>query len=245
MNPERTMNKHYIIGLCGFAGAGKDTAADLLATHAGFRKLAFADALKAELTTAFCVEPIVFIRPEFKTRPMQELALTRCTDRGYIDAALRHGVENWSGAGAFVTADELTRPRTPRETMQLWGTQYRRAHNPNHWTDIVHRRIQYCTRELHERRFVVTDCRYGNEVDALRAMGGQLWQIKRPGLDAGTTSEGQHSSATDGSAFGPDAVINNAHDIRHLQQLVLGEWWSLEAGLDVTVEIAQPAEAPA
>ena len=37
----------HIIGLTGFAGAGKDTVADLLVAHARFRKLAFADALRA------------------------------------------------------------------------------------------------------------------------------------------------------------------------------------------------------
>jgi hypothetical protein len=232
------MIKQYIIGLTGFAGAGKDTVADLLVEHAGFRKLAFADALKAELTEAFCVEPIVFTRPEFKSRPMAELALTRCTDRAYIDAALRHGVENWKGTMPYPTAEELVRARTPRESMQLWGTQYRREHDANYWTSIVTHRIAFYLRDLHERRFIITDCRYDNEVDALRGMGGQLWQVKRPDLDAATTAEGRHSSATEGSQWVPDAVINNAHDIRHLQKLVLGEWWALEAGLaGVSVEI--------
>jgi hypothetical protein len=230
--------KPHIIGLTGFANAGKDTVADLLVEHAGFRKLAFADALKAELTTAFSVEPILFTRPEFKSRAMAELALTRCTDRAYIDAALRHGVEHWKGTLPYPSAEELVRPRTPRETMQTWGTQYRRAHQANYWTSIVTARIAYYLSELHERRFVITDCRYDNEVDALRDMGGQLWQVKRPGLDAATTNEGRHSSATDGSQWAPDAVISNGHDIRHLQQLVLGEWWALESGLsNVSVEI--------
>lgn len=231
-------HKHHIIGLCGFASAGKDTVADLLVTHAGFRKLAFADALKGELVEVFAVEPIVFSRPEFKSQLMSELALSRCTDRAYIDAALRYGVEHWQSSTPFPTAEELVRPRTPRETMQLWGTQYRRAHDPHYWTALAHGRISYYTRELHERRFVITDCRFANEVDALRAMNGRLWQVKRPGLDAASTSEGQHASVTDGGAFEPDVVLNNQHDLRHLQQLVLGEWWALEAGLErVTVEI--------
>jgi hypothetical protein len=223
--------KPHLIALCGFAGAGKDTVADLLVTHAGFRKLAFADALKAELELAFNVEPAVFIRPEYKSQPMRELALTRCTDRAYIDAALRYGVEHWKGTLPYPTSEELAHPRTPRETMQLWGTQYRRAHDPDYWTSIVGRRISYYRAELRQMRVVVTDCRYDNEVDSLRGIGANLWQIKRPGLDAKTTAEGMHSSATDGTRWDPDAVINNAHDVRHLQQLVLQEWWALDAGL--------------
>lgn len=229
--------KHHIIGLCGFASAGKDTVADLLVTHAGFRKLAFADALKSELTEAFQVEPLVFNRPEFKSRPMEELALSRCTERGYIDAVLRHAATTTPGIEVNV---ELTRPRTPRETMQRWGTEYRRSYNVNYWTSNVTRRINYYMSAMHERHFVITDCRFANEVDALRAMGGRLWQVNRPDLNAHTTGEGSHASATDGSQFDPDAVISNSHNMKHLQQLVLGEFWALDAGL-VKVNVEIPA----
>ncbi len=228
--------KTHIIGLTGYASAGKDTVADLLVTHAGFRKLAFADALKAELVDAFQVEPLVFTRPEYKSHPMAALALSRCTDPGYVGAALQHLAPQ--NAGVVISA-ELALPRTPRETMQMWGTQYRRAADSDHWTAIVRRSIGYYISQCHERAFVITDCRFANEVETLRALGGWLWQIKRPGIDAGTTSEGAHASATEGAEFAPDAVINNAHDIRHLQQLVLGEYWALDAGLEgVRVEIA-------
>lgn len=225
--------KHHIIGLCGFAGSGKDTVADLLVTHAGFRKLAFADSLKAELTEAFHVEPMLFARAEFKGRPMQELALSRCTDRAYIDAALRHAATVRPGVAMN---EELVRARTPRETMQLWGTEYRRAHDDRYWTKIIAQRVNYYLHTLHERNFVITDCRFANEVETLRSMGGWLWQVQRPGHD--NTAEGAHVSATDGSAFEPDSTISNSHDIKHLQQQVLGEYWALDAGLaSVRVEI--------
>jgi hypothetical protein len=136
--------------------------------------------------------------------------------------------------------DELHKPRTPRETMQLWGTQYRRAQDADYWVKLARSRIRYAQFQLGLQRFVITDCRFTNEVDALRAMGGQLWQIKRPGLDAGTTTEGDHVSATDGATWKHDAVINNAHDVRHLQQLVLSEWWALETGFErLKVEIPE------
>lgn len=46
---------HHLIALTGHAGAGKDTTADLLVAHAGFRRLAFADALRGEVSNAFSV----------------------------------------------------------------------------------------------------------------------------------------------------------------------------------------------
>lgn len=231
--------KHHILGLCGFASAGKDTVADLLVTHAGFRKLAFADALKGELRDAFHVESLTFSRHELKSQPMECLALSRCLDPGYIGAVLTHLAAANPG---MVVNEELVKPRTPRQTMQMWGTQYRRAQDENYWAAQVRRSITYFMRDMHEHNFVVTDCRYANEVDTLRTMGGWLWQVKRPGLDARTTTEGQHTSATDGSEFVPDVVLNNTHHIRHLQQLVLGEYWGLDAGLE-GVEVRIPMTA--
>lgn len=220
------MDRFQIIGLCGFAGAGKDTAADILVQHAGFYKVAFADALKAQLVEAFHVEPLVFVRPELKSQPMAELALSRSTEVGFINAALR--AMHDARPGQVQNNEELVRPRPPREVMQLWGTEYRRASDDKYWVSQLVNRITYLRREIGPRGIVVTDCRFANEVDTLRAMGAQLWQIKRPGLQADST----HSSASDGSQFGPDAILVNAHDVKHLKQLVLGEYWALDAGLE-------------
>jgi hypothetical protein len=227
--------KHHIIGLAGYAGSGKDTVAELLIAHEQFRKLAFADPLRTELADAFHVESLTFSHRPWKSQPMESLALTRCTDPGYVGAVLRHLAE---GGKPVAINEELTRPRTPRETMQLWGTQYRRTQDDSYWTRLLVARISYYMRDLHEHRFAVTDCRFANEVEAVRSMGGQLWQVKRPELAQPSAEEGVHSSVNDGSAFEPDVVINNSHDMRHLQQLVLGEFWALNAGLDnVKVEI--------
>lgn len=43
------MNRRRIIGLCGYAQVGKDTAATHLAEHYGYTRWAFADYLKADL----------------------------------------------------------------------------------------------------------------------------------------------------------------------------------------------------
>lgn len=215
--------KVQVIGLCGFAFVGKDTVADLLATHAGFRKIAFADALRGELCDAFHVDPSTFSDRARKQTPMPELAFSRCLDRGYVGAAWAYLVQQLP-AGTLLS-DELTKPRTPRETLQLWGTQYRRASDPLYWIRKVHRSVVYFARELHERHFVITDVRYDNEANLVRSLGGELWQVTRPGC--GGELEGNHSSATDGADFHPDRILANVDGIRHLQALVLGEHCAL------------------
>lgn len=224
--------KYHTLGLCGFAGAGKDTVADLLVRHAGFLKLAFAEPLKAELTEAFRVEPLLFSRPEMKTRPTSELALRNCTDKAYVNAALRKAFE---ADATLAVSEELERPRTPRETMQLWGTEYRREQNPHYWTTALANRVAYARSELGASHVVVTDVRFANEVVRLRNLGGLLWQVQRPGVEAGST----HASATDGSEFKPDAVVPNTGDVDRLREVVLGEYWALDAGLD-HVEVRIP-----
>ena len=45
-------------------------------------------------------------------------------------------------------------------------------------------------------------------------------------------------SEVTGEGFAPNLVINNAHDMRHLQQLVLGGWAEREWGVPgVRVEV--------
>jgi hypothetical protein len=121
--------------------------------------------------------------------------------------------------------------------MQWWGTDYRRAQSPAYWTQQTSARISYLMNERLATRIVITDCRFVNEIDMVRSnYGGQVWQIKRQGI---TVQAGAHLSETDGAVFGPNAIINNDHDIKHLQQLVLGEFWAHDAGLaGVKVEIA-------
>lgn len=221
--------KHHIIGLTGFAGTGKDTVADLLVTHEGFRKLAFADALRAEVAEGFGVDLVYLSQPSTKDTPLAAMAMRRAPIE--FIAALTLAFHNIPRHDDGHLADAwLDEPRTPRQIMQWWGTEFRRRQSPRYWTTVLQQRVNFYLRDGNSR-LVITDCRFENEVDTLRAMGGQIWQVTRPGIHAASTQEGKHASATDGAAFKPDAVIANTHDIRHLQQLVLSEFTALATGI--------------
>ena len=60
-----------LIALCGAAGAGKDTVADMLPA----RKLAFADALYREVAQAWGVEQHVLRCRETKEKPQSRLVI--------------------------------------------------------------------------------------------------------------------------------------------------------------------------
>ena len=223
-----TFNTH-IIGLTGPAGSGKDTVADLLCTHAGAHKLAFADALRAEIVEAFCIEHVYLTRRETKEHPISTLALRRCLDTAFTGRMLiQHQLFN---EGQL----DLDAPSSPRQIMQWWGTEYRRAATPGYWVSKAARHIHWLHKALGARLVVITDVRFEDEANLVRNLGGQIWQIKRPGCEVAT---GAHVSEVTGEAFAPNLVINNSHDLRHLQQLVLGGWAAKDWGVPgVRVEV--------
>ena len=219
-----------IIGLTGPKGSGKDTVASLLRTHAGFYPLAYADALREEVCDAWRFEPLYLIRPETKEHPLTALALRKCLNDGFVARmVLEH-----SERGAKL---DLDAPRSPRQILQWWGTEYRRHQDPDYWISMLAQRIERLTMLGHHTRLVVTDCRFENEIDTVRAapFGGRIWQITRPGCGV---PFGSHVSEVTGAQFAPDAVIDNSGDILHLRQQVLNRWWALDAGLtNVNAEI--------
>lgn len=226
-----------IIALTGSAGTGKDTAADILVTHCGFTKLAFANALRAEVQAAFNVPAELLTRRDLKEMHTAALALVECIDMGFIGALARvAGVKH----GKFVGPLWFTESRTPRQILQWWGTEYRRAQRVNYWLDLLRERIHQLHALDGRTRFVIPDCRFENEAALVRAMGGVVWQITRDGIEP---VEGQHASATDGSRLNPSVVIDNSDTLHSLREAVLGEWLALETQTDViSLDLADPAK---
>jgi hypothetical protein len=230
--------KKHVIALTGYAAVGKDTIADLLVTHLGFRKLAFADALRAEVSNAFSIELSYLTHPSTKNHPMTALAMRKAPIGFLAAVALAPGLVT-RGSDGQIPAEWLDEPRSPRQILQWWGTEYRRREHEHYWSrQLLQRAIDLMRDGL--SRIVITDLRFQNEADTVRCLDGQIWQIKRPGIDGSTTAEGTHVSATDGSELSPDLILTNGHDIRHLQQLVLGEFLSLESGI-VGTTVTVPA----
>lgn len=185
-----------LIALCGAAGAGKDTVADMLPA----RKLAFADTLYAEVAAAWGVEQHVLRCRETKELEAPNLSVAHCKDMGFRTNCWR---------------DFHNRPRSPRQILQWWG-DYRRAQDRKYFVDATTLAIVDCLDDV-----VITDVRFPNEAALVRQLGGQLWQILRPGYEAGGTG---HASDTDGSEFRPEVVLENFGSLDDLRRTVLDAW---------------------
>jgi len=192
-----------IIGLTGRAGAGKDTVATLLLQQLPGQRYAFADPLRAEAAAAFGVEPALFADRDAKERPHEALRLSRCADEEFAEVlAARDAARRDQGL-------------SPRQVLQWWGTDYRRAQSPGYWLALA-------TRHLEQLRtdgcplLVVTDVRFPNEAAWIRSHGGELWRVLR-----GVPSVHTHISESALDGWPADVLLRNDDSLEALRRLVV------------------------
>lgn len=188
-----------LIGLTGPNGAGKDTVAQTLSTMlqtTGCRTavLAFADALYEEVSAAFFLNPLHLKDRATKEHPLQQLSLTYCGDQQFAQV-----VQQQTGCTAYT-------PHSPRQILQWWGTEYRRAQQPDYWVQRLLAKVQQ-HREAGVQHIIVTDVRFADEAAAIRAQGGQIWRIHRPNYTPAGTG---HVSEVTGEEFAPEFTFRNS-----------------------------------
>lgn len=146
--------------------AGKDTLADLLVKEYGYFRLGFGDGVYQEISEAFGASIELLQSDSWKTRPQGSLALMNCLDRVFVAVAMSQGI-------AF------GEPLTSRQVLQLWGTSYRRAKDPDYWVDRLDQQLteQY---NVHCRRlFVIADARVYPGKDGLPSYNEVEYIVKR------------------------------------------------------------------
>lgn len=141
-----------IVGLSGFARAGKDEVANILVRDYGYQRVAFADKLREFI---FAVNPVV----------PREDGMAWMYLQGVIN---QYG---WDGYKDTPYGAEI------RRLLQRLGTEGgRRVLWDSIWIDAA------LTGLDESARVVVTDARFYNEFDAIRARGGDIWRVERPGV---------------------------------------------------------------
>lgn len=166
-----------LIALTGHKGVGKDSAAAALVRHLGYRSIAFADALRAEVAAAWRIDARMLTDRATKEYAIPALAIGACCEPEFV--------QRWS-------ADMHDEPRSPRWIMQRWGDFQRERLSSLHYACIV---VRWLKAQVHEghARFVVTDARYLVELSLLRHWSPHLRvvQVIRPDLPPSADS---HSS---------------------------------------------------
>lgn len=212
-----------LIGLTGRPGAGKDEAAKVL-VRAGWRSIAFADALRIEAAQAWGIDIRLFADRSAKEAPTPQLQVHWCNNVKFH-------------AWAEHTGLDLKCPRSPRWVMQAWGT-WRRSINPTHWVQYVQTWVR-THRVTGSHGLVVTDVRLPNEAAMLRSHGAHLVRVHRPDLPALPAETASHESELH-HRLAVDDEMHNDGDLQHLQ----AEVWRVIASLHTTNTANLGADAP-
>lgn len=107
-----------------------------------------------------------------------------------------------------------------RQMAQTLGTEWGRALHPDFWVRIAAMSMGSFPEGF---RFVISDVRFENEAKLVRDMGGVIWRIERPGIEAVRA----HVSETALASIEADAVLDNSGTLQALQMAV--DWALLRA----------------
>jgi hypothetical protein len=218
-----------IIGICGFIGAGKDTAADYLVNFHEFRRESFAGTLKDAVAAVFGWDRTLL---EGRTKQAREW-------REQLDLW-------WSERLGML---ELT----PRWVLQNWGTEViRNGFHDDMWIASLENKLRKT-----QDNIVISDCRFPNEIAAIRAQGGKIVWVQRgptphwyevaSRANAGDTkakdwlkAQGIHASEYSWAGTNFDKIIINNDSIdslyQQLKNLVQVDSSAKEVLIDVPLE---------
>lgn len=139
-----------IIGVCGFIGSGKDTIADYLVNIHQYRRESFANTLKDAIACIFS------------------------WDRELLDGRTRQSRE-WREQRDEWWSERLGMDITPRWILQYWGTEVcRQGFHDDIWVASLENKLRKTTDDI-----VISDCRFPNEIRAIKQAGGLVVRVKR------------------------------------------------------------------
>jgi hypothetical protein len=206
-----------LIGICGRAGAGKDTAADVLVKDFGHVKVALADPMKRACAEWFGWDEQTLWGPsERRNEPHARLGgLTprhalqtlgtewgrRCYKDVWVDIAIRTAAK---------LLDNQTLSQIDRRDGQ-W------MYNPQEGAYWLYFNVE--TLPQH-RGVVISDVRFPNEVAAIKAAGGRIWKIVRSEWSIKDFAWKHHASESYADGIEADLDIANVGSLETFQQMI-------------------------
>ena len=148
-----------IIGICGWKGVGKDTAGKYFLDHQNYVKDSFAKSLKDMASAVFnwdrdLLEGLTENSREWREQPDE-----------WWESKL-----NWDNH----PGSKLSPRFTPRFALQYLGTQvFRDKFHDDLWVSSMESRLR------NKSNVVITDCRFPNELQMIKNLGGTIIWVRR------------------------------------------------------------------
>ena len=214
-----------IIGISGLAGSGKDTVADMLLKHKGVIKVSLADPIKrfAAEMWGFSKEqlfgPSQFRNapdPRYETSPGNFLTPRKVLQHLGTEGGRAIDYDVWIRYALDVSSTLLNaKPRewcySPENGLQQYISQYPQGEFET--LDDFPEKV---------KAVIIPDCRFPNEIEQIKAAGGILIRIVRPGAGL-KDAFGLHASEREMADI-PDSdfsvVLQNSGTLDDLQQSV-------------------------
>jgi hypothetical protein len=179
------------VGLVGAAGSGKDEVAKILVRSHKFVRVAFADELKMEVWRCLASREVP-----------QEASLE-----------LRTAASDCFATGIRNPFEKPTPPEL-RKLLQEWG-MWRREQDPSYWIQRLEK-FAFQRPNPETPRLVISDMRFENELEWLGVNRGEVWQVRREGIERmGHASEDLAWSVIPGAV-----QIDNSGTINDLRRTV-------------------------
>ena len=105
--------------------------------------------------------------------------------------------------------EEAKKMESVRHMLQFVGVGARKIFGEDFW-------IEQAKKSIGDKNTVITDVRFTNEADMIKSLGGQIWRIRRTGIDAAN----DHVSETQMDGYKVDQIFLNGGSIEELEQLV-------------------------
>lgn len=185
-----------IVGFCGFAGSGKDTAADFI---------------KAELEK----ENIIVYKDSFANKLKDVISILMSWDRNLLQGSTIES-RNWREQPDEFWSNVVGYPITPRQIMQKIGTDLlRNQFSKSIWIASLFAKYQ----NKHENSVIlITDCRFPNEIDAVEQKNGLIVQISRESDPKDYTNLHESEYAWKNYAKQPINIYNNGCSLDEYHQ---------------------------
>lgn len=167
--PDRGM----IIGVVGYAQAGKDSIGKILVEDFGFERIGLADKLRE---AALALDPLIAM--EFgPTEMMRMPVLTPTEDMFQNPRGDTIRLFRLSEVVRERGWEEAKKIPEVRRTLQRFGTEAgRETLGPDVWVDAALDQMRM------GQDYVIPDVRFLNEADAIHHQRGMVWRVTRPGV---------------------------------------------------------------